>query len=42
MKLETNSGHGKSKNLDLDAKDSTGYTALHKAVFSRRFNEIKY
>ncbi|WP_341807962.1 ankyrin repeat domain-containing protein [Wolbachia endosymbiont (group E) of Neria commutata] len=26
---------------DLDAKDSHGYTALHKAVFSKRFDEVK-
>ncbi|MFT4313583.1 MAG: ankyrin repeat domain-containing protein [Wolbachia pipientis] len=41
MKFKTNSGYDKSKNLDLDAKDSTGYAPLHKAVFSRRFDEVK-
>ncbi|MGX9891852.1 ankyrin repeat domain-containing protein [Wolbachia endosymbiont of Protocalliphora sialia] len=41
MKFKTNSEYDKSKNLDLDAKDSTGYTALHKAVFSGRFDEVK-
>ncbi|MDM8335451.1 ankyrin repeat domain-containing protein [Wolbachia pipientis] len=28
-------------NDDLNAKDSMGYTALHKAVFSKRFDEVK-
>lgn len=41
MKFKTNSEYDKSKNLDLDAKDSTGYAPLHKAVFSRRFDEVK-
>lgn len=41
MKFKTNSEYDKSKNLDLDAKDSAGYAALHKAVFSRRFDEVK-
>lgn len=41
MKFKTNSEYDKSKNLDLDAKDSTGYAALHKAVFSGRFDEVK-
>ncbi|WP_353287418.1 ankyrin repeat domain-containing protein [Wolbachia endosymbiont (group B) of Gerris lacustris] len=41
MKFKTNSEYDKSKNLDLDAKASTGYTALHKAVFSGCFDEVK-
>lgn len=41
MKFKTNSEYDKSQNLDLDAKNSTGYTALHKAVFSGRFDEVK-
>ncbi|CCE77631.1 MULTISPECIES: ankyrin repeat domain-containing protein [Wolbachia] len=41
MKFKTNSEYDKSKNLDLDAKASTGYAPLHKAVFSRRFDEVK-
>lgn len=41
MKFKTNSEYDKSKNLDLDAKDSTGYAALHKAVFSGSFDKVK-
>ncbi|WP_374698648.1 ankyrin repeat domain-containing protein [Wolbachia endosymbiont (group B) of Limnophora tigrina] len=29
------------EDLNLNAKDSMGYTALHKAVFSKRFDEVK-
>ncbi|WP_255453420.1 ankyrin repeat domain-containing protein [Wolbachia endosymbiont of Atemnus politus] len=37
QKLSPNS----DEDLNLNAKDSMGYTALHKAVFSKRFDEVK-
>ncbi|WP_333023901.1 ankyrin repeat domain-containing protein [Wolbachia endosymbiont of Pentidionis agamae] len=39
--MEENEEAHKIVSPDLDAKDSHGYTALHKAVFSKCFDEVK-